>query len=45
MGVRFQLYDKGELKTDDRGVFQGKQKIAWFKDPAGNSLSILENDN
>jgi catechol 2,3-dioxygenase-like lactoylglutathione lyase family enzyme len=45
MGVRFQLYDKGELKTDDRGVFQGKPKIAWFKDPAGNFLSILENDN
>jgi catechol 2,3-dioxygenase-like lactoylglutathione lyase family enzyme len=45
MGVRFQLYDKGELKTDDRGVFQGKPKIAWFKDPAGNFLSILENNN
>ena len=45
MGVRFQLYDKGELKTDDRGVFQGKPKIAWFKDPAGNFLSVLENDN
>lgn len=44
MGVRFQIYDKGELKTDDRGIFQGKPKIAWFKDPAGNFLSILEND-
>lgn len=44
IGVRFQLYDKGELKTDDRGIFQGKPKIAWFKDPAGNFLSILEND-
>lgn len=45
MGVNFQIYDKGELKTDDRGVFQGKPKIAWFKDPAGNFLSILENDS
>lgn len=45
MGVRFQIYDKGELKTDDRGIFQGKPKIAWFKDPAGNFLSILENDS
>jgi predicted enzyme related to lactoylglutathione lyase len=45
VGIRFQIYDKGELKTDDRGVFQGKPKIAWFKDPAGNFLSILENDN
>ena len=45
MGVRFQIYDKGELKTDDRGIFQGEPKIAWFKDPAGNFLSILENDS
>lgn len=45
MGIRFQIYEKGELKTDDRGVFQGKPKIAWFKDPAGNFLSILENDS
>jgi catechol 2,3-dioxygenase-like lactoylglutathione lyase family enzyme len=45
MGVRFQIYDKGELKTDDKGIFQGKPKIAWFKDPAGNFLSILENDS
>jgi predicted enzyme related to lactoylglutathione lyase len=44
-GIRFQIYDKRELKTDDRGVFQGKPKIAWFKDPAGNFLSILENDS
>lgn len=45
VGINFQIYDKGELKTDDRGVFQGKPKIAWFKDPAGNFLSILENDS
>jgi predicted enzyme related to lactoylglutathione lyase len=45
IGIRFQIYDKGELRTDDRGVFQGKPKIAWFKDPAGNFLSILENDS
>jgi catechol 2,3-dioxygenase-like lactoylglutathione lyase family enzyme len=45
LGIRFQIYDKGELKTDDRGVFQGKPKIAWFKDPAGNFLSILENNS
>jgi catechol 2,3-dioxygenase-like lactoylglutathione lyase family enzyme len=45
MGIHFQIYNKGELKTDDRGVFQGKPKIAWFNDPAGNFLSILENDS
>lgn len=45
LGIRFQIYDKGELKTDDKGISQGKPKIAWFKDPAGNFLSILENDS
>jgi predicted enzyme related to lactoylglutathione lyase len=42
-GVRFEIYDEGELKTDERGVFRGPgPKIAWFKDPAGNVLSVLE---
>jgi catechol 2,3-dioxygenase-like lactoylglutathione lyase family enzyme len=42
-GVRFEIYDQGELKTDERGVFLGPgPKIAWFKDPAGNVLSVLE---
>ena len=45
LGIRFQIYNKGELKTDDKGIFQGKPKIAWFKDPAGNFLSILENNS
>ena len=41
-GVHFQIYNEGELKTDDKGIFHGKPKIAWFKDSAGNFLSILE---
>lgn len=41
-GVKFEHYD-GELKTDEKGIFRGGgPKIAWFKDPAGNILSILE---
>lgn len=44
LGIRFQIYNKGQLKTDDKGILHGKPKIAWFKDPAGNFLSILEND-
>lgn len=42
MGIRFQIYNQGVLKTDDKGIFHGKPKIAWIKDPAGNFLSILE---
>ncbi|MGH9318984.1 MAG: VOC family protein [Vicinamibacteria bacterium] len=42
-GVRFEKYDQAELKTDERGIFRGEGPlIAWFKDPAGNILSVLE---
>ncbi len=42
-GVRFEIYDEPNLKTDERGVFRGGGPIiAWFKDPAGNILSVLE---
>ena len=41
-GVRFERYD-GDLKTDDKGIFRGGGPlIAWFKDPAGNVLSVLK---
>ena len=42
-GVRFEIYNEPNLKTDQRGVFRGGGPvIAWFKDPAGNILSVLE---
>lgn len=43
-GVRFERYDQPELKTDDKGICRGGggPPIAWFKDPAGNILSVLE---
>lgn len=41
-GVRFESYG-GDLKTDEKGIFRGGGPlIAWFKDPAGNILSVLE---
>lgn len=43
-GVTFEVYDDDMLKTDERGVMRGgpgPTAIAWFKDPAGNILSIL----
>lgn len=41
-GILMEHYD-GEIKTDEMGVFRGGGPlIAWFKDPAGNFLSILE---
>ena len=42
-GIRFQIYNEPDLKTDERGIFRGGGPvIAWFKDPAGNILSVLE---
>ena len=45
-GVRFEIYNQGELKTDAKGIARvgpGKgPTIAWFKDPAGNFLSVLQ---
>jgi catechol 2,3-dioxygenase-like lactoylglutathione lyase family enzyme len=43
-GVRFEQYE-GELQTDAKGIFRGGGPlIAWFKDPAGNILSVLESE-
>lgn len=40
-GVRFQRYD--QMPTDERGIFRGGGPlIAWFTDPAGNVLSVLQ---
>jgi hypothetical protein len=42
-GVRFEKYDQPDIKTDQKGIMRGKgPTIAWFKDPAGNILSVLE---
>jgi predicted enzyme related to lactoylglutathione lyase len=44
-GVRFEIYDRPEIKTDKKGIMRGNgPTIAWFKDPAGNILSVIEQD-
>jgi catechol 2,3-dioxygenase-like lactoylglutathione lyase family enzyme len=41
-GVRFEKYDREEIKTDAKGISRDEgMAIAWFKDPAGNILSVL----
>jgi predicted enzyme related to lactoylglutathione lyase len=41
-GVRFERYEGTELETDEKGIFRGGGPlIAWFKDPAGNVLSVI----
>jgi catechol 2,3-dioxygenase-like lactoylglutathione lyase family enzyme len=40
-GVRFERYEG--VEQDDKGIFRGEGPlIAWFKDPAGNILSVLQ---
>jgi len=42
-GIRFEQYDQDGIVTDEKGIFRNEgPPIAWFKDPAGNILSVLE---
>jgi catechol 2,3-dioxygenase-like lactoylglutathione lyase family enzyme len=42
-GVEFERYEGTEIETDEKGVFRGEGPlIAWFKDPAGNVLSVID---
>jgi catechol 2,3-dioxygenase-like lactoylglutathione lyase family enzyme len=47
-GVKTAIYDDPNLPTDEKGILRGKAanqgpNIAWFRDPAGNVLSVLQN--
>ncbi len=51
-GIKFEHYDnpvvEGAPKQDEKGIARGRAAnmgpdIAWFKDPAGNILSVLQN--
>jgi catechol 2,3-dioxygenase-like lactoylglutathione lyase family enzyme len=45
-GVKFEIYNQESIKTDQKGISRGNggPDIAWFRDPSGNILSILETD-
>lgn len=45
-GVKFEHY-KGDIETDEKGIHRGitlgkGPNVAWFQDPAGNILSVVE---
>ena len=43
-GVKFEQYT-GEIQTDEKGIMRGNgPTIAWFKDPAGNIISVIEDN-
>lgn len=46
-GVNFERYNNMPAQQDERGVLRGKTAgqgpdIAWFKDPSGNILALIE---
>ncbi len=47
-GVRMEHYDMPDIRTDAKGIMRndnggmGPKAIAWFKDPAGHILSVLQ---
>ncbi|HEV7184563.1 MAG: VOC family protein [Leifsonia sp.] len=47
-GIKTTIYDDPNFPTDEKGILRGKAAdrgpdIAWFRDPAGNVLSVLQN--
>ena len=42
LGIRFESYQQPEFRTDENGITAGNPRVAWFKDPAGNILSVVE---
>jgi catechol 2,3-dioxygenase-like lactoylglutathione lyase family enzyme len=43
-GVQTKIYDDSEFPTDSKGIMRESAGpgIAWFRDPAGNVLSVLD---
>ena len=43
-GVSFEHYDERPIVTDEKGIatFEGGAKVAYFKDPDGNTLSVAQ---
>jgi hypothetical protein len=44
-GLRFEHFDREDIRTDAKGIARSDGRgpsVAWFKDPAGNILSVLE---
>jgi hypothetical protein len=42
-GVTFERYDDPSLQADEKGIHElGDGRVAWFKDPDGNTFAIEE---
>ena len=44
-GVAFERYEGTPIATDGKGIFRGGGPlVAWFTDPAGNVLAVIETE-
>ncbi|MEJ1154121.1 MULTISPECIES: VOC family protein [Microbacterium] len=46
-GVTTKIYGNEEFESDDRGIVRGNGQgpdIAWFRDPAGNVLAVMQEE-
>ena len=45
-GVKFEQYNLPFMKQDEHGVWiaSSTDKVAWFKDPDGNTLSVSQHE-
>lgn len=44
-GVQTKIYSDAEFSSDERGIVRGEGQgpdIAWFRDPAGNVLAVMQ---
>lgn len=42
-GVKFEQYDSEYIHTDEKGISKSDYPVmAWFKDPAGNIFSLIQ---
>jgi catechol 2,3-dioxygenase-like lactoylglutathione lyase family enzyme len=42
-GISFEQYDYDQMKTNEKGIAElGPRSMAWFKDPAGNFLALIQ---
>ena len=43
-GIQMETYGVPEMKQDAKGISRAEQgpAIAWFKDPAGNTIGVIE---
>ena len=46
-GIVFEQYDTEYMKTDEKGIVRSPDpskgpNIAWFKDPSGNIIAVME---